>query len=168
MLEDNFVVSLLVLWPFFLQCSAQSHQFRSIPIPCDDFTRFQQFIIHHTEMVPPNAEHNLGTVNIRSGCVDAEACPGIPHDFCAWDYRSGLIFLRRLQCDVKTLFDSVFKATVYKQRNTVPYLRAFYEPQPKLSSNENRKSKLLENDVNLARKLTSSVENKFMMQTQIH
>ena len=66
-LEDNLVVSLFVLWPFFLQCSAQTHHLRSIPIPCDGSTQFQQLIIHHTEMVPPNAEHNFGTVNIRSG-----------------------------------------------------------------------------------------------------
>ena len=28
-------------------------------------TWFQQLIIHQTELVLPNAEHNLGTVNIR-------------------------------------------------------------------------------------------------------
>ena len=67
MLEDNFVVSLLILWPFLLQCSAQTYQLRSIPIPYDDFTRFQQLIIHRVELVLLNAEHNLGTVNIRSG-----------------------------------------------------------------------------------------------------
>jgi len=31
-----------------------------------------------------------------------------------------------------------------------------------------RKEKLPANDENLARKLTSSIENKFMMQSQIH
>ena len=67
-LEDDFVVSLLVLSPFVLQFSAQMHQLRSILIPCDGSTRFQKLIIHHTELVPLNAEHNLGTVNIRSGC----------------------------------------------------------------------------------------------------
>ena len=67
MLEDNFVVSLLVLWPFHLECSTQTYQLRSISISCDGFTRFQKLIIHHTELIPPNAEHNLGTVNIRSG-----------------------------------------------------------------------------------------------------
>ena len=64
---DNFIVSLLVLWSFLLQCSGQTHQLRSIPIPYDGFTRFKQIIIHHTEQVPSNAEHNLGTVNIRCG-----------------------------------------------------------------------------------------------------
>ena len=48
------------------------------------------------------------------------------------------------------------------------YLRVFDEPQPQFSLNESRKSKLPANDQNLARKLTSSIENKFMMQTQIH
>ena len=67
MLGDHFVVSRLVLWPFLLQCSGQTHQLRSILIPGDRFTRFHQLIIHHTELVPPNAERNLGTVNIRSG-----------------------------------------------------------------------------------------------------
>ena len=41
MLEDNFYMSLLVLWPFLLQYSAQTHQLSSILIPCDGFTRFQ-------------------------------------------------------------------------------------------------------------------------------
>ena len=67
MLEDNFFASLLLLWPLLLQFSAQTHQLRSIQIPCDSFTQFQQLIIHHTELVPQNAAHNLGTVNIRCG-----------------------------------------------------------------------------------------------------
>ena len=66
MLEDNFVVFLLVLWPFLLQCSAQTHQLRSKPISCDGFTWNQQLIIHHTEPVAQN---------------DVEARLGIPHDF---------------------------------------------------------------------------------------
>ena len=33
-------------------------------IPSNGFTRFQKFRTDHTELVPPNAEHNLGTVNI--------------------------------------------------------------------------------------------------------
>ena len=66
MLEDNFVVSLWVLWPFLLQGSAQTHKLHPIPVPCNGFTRFQKLIIHHTELVVPNIEHNLGTVNIRS------------------------------------------------------------------------------------------------------
>ena len=30
--------------------------------------RLLQLIMHHTELVPPDSEHNLGTVNIRYGC----------------------------------------------------------------------------------------------------
>ena len=45
MLEDNFVVPLLVLWPLLLQCSVQTHQLRSILIPCNGFTQIQQLII---------------------------------------------------------------------------------------------------------------------------
>ena len=66
-LENNFVMSLLVLWTFILQCSTKTHQFRSIPITCNGFTPFQQLIIQHTELVLPNVEHNLGAVKIRSG-----------------------------------------------------------------------------------------------------
>ena len=64
MLEDNFVVSLLVLWQFLLQCSTQTHQLRSISIPYDGFTWLQQLII---ELLPPNSENNLSTMSIRSG-----------------------------------------------------------------------------------------------------
>ena len=62
MLENNFVVSLLVLLLFLLQISAQMHQLRSIPILCDGFTWFQQLIMHHPDLVPSNAEHNLSVV----------------------------------------------------------------------------------------------------------
>ena len=126
MLEDNFVVSLLVLLTFFLQCLAQTHQLRSIPISYDIF---QQFIIHHTELVLPNAEHNPGTMNIRSD-IDVEACPSIPMIFCAWNYRSGPIFRPRSQCDVKTPSDSVFEVAVHKQRNTVQHLSASTRTDP--------------------------------------
>ena len=35
MLQNHFFVPLLVLWPFFAQCSAQTHQLRSILFPSD-------------------------------------------------------------------------------------------------------------------------------------
>ena len=63
-------VSLLMLGP--------AHQLPSIPIPSEGFTRFQQLIIHHTELVPPNAEHNLGTVNIRPGRQRGGMCGHSP------------------------------------------------------------------------------------------
>ena len=47
-----------------------------------------------------------------------------PMIFCAWDYRSGPIFLFRSQCDVKTPSDFVFEAVVHKQRNAVQHLSA--------------------------------------------
>ena len=91
-----------------LSSSAQTHQLRFIPIPCDGFTRFQQLIIDHTELAPPNLEHNLRTVNIPSGRrrVGIRAFPII---FCAWDYRSRPTFRRRSQSDVKTPSDSILK-----------------------------------------------------------
>ena len=47
------------------------------------------------------------------------------------------------------------------------YLRAFDEPQLQISSYWSKKLKPPANDENLARKLTFSIENNFMMQTQI-
>ena len=94
---------------------------------------------------------------------------------------------------MKTPSNSVFEAAVHKQINAVQYLLAsahmepnflafesfpwlqdvskwhvFDEPQPQFSLNESRKLKLPANDENLARKLPSSIKNKFMMLTQIH
>jgi len=40
LLQNHFIVSLVVLWPFVFQCSAQTHQLRSIPIAYDCFSRF--------------------------------------------------------------------------------------------------------------------------------
>jgi len=40
MLQNHFIVSLVVLRPFVFQCSAQTHQLHSIPIACDCFSRF--------------------------------------------------------------------------------------------------------------------------------
>ena len=40
MLQNHFIVSLVVLRPFVFQCSAQMHQLCSIPIAYDCFSRF--------------------------------------------------------------------------------------------------------------------------------
>jgi len=40
MLQNHFIVSLVVLRPFVFQCSAQTHQLHSISIACDCFSRF--------------------------------------------------------------------------------------------------------------------------------
>ena len=42
-----FFVPLFVLYPFFAQCSTQTHQLHSIPFRSDGFVRFQQFIINN-------------------------------------------------------------------------------------------------------------------------
>ena len=47
MLQNHFLVPLLVLWAFFKQCSAQTHQLCSIPFPSDRFVQFQQLIINN-------------------------------------------------------------------------------------------------------------------------
>ena len=98
MLEDNFVLSLLVLRPFLLQCPPSTHQLRSMLILCDGFTRFQQLIIHHIDLLPLNAEHNLGIVNIWSD--------------------------RHRESNIKTSSDSIFAVAVYKKRNAVQHLSA--------------------------------------------
>ena len=47
MLQNHIFVPLLVLWPVFAQCSAQTHELRSIPFFSDGFVRFQQLIINN-------------------------------------------------------------------------------------------------------------------------
>jgi len=44
-LKNYFVVYLLVLWPFFFQCSAQTHQLKSIPY--NSFVRLKQLVVHN-------------------------------------------------------------------------------------------------------------------------
>ena len=56
--------------------------------------------------------------------------------FCAWDYRSGPIFRRRSQCGVKTPFDFVFEAALYKQRNAVQHLSALTRTEPNFLASE--------------------------------
>ena len=41
------------------------HQLRSILFLSDGFVRFQQLIINNTDLVSPNTQHNLRSVNIR-------------------------------------------------------------------------------------------------------
>ena len=130
MLEDNFVVSLLVLWLFLLQCSAQTHQLRLIPIPRNGCTRFQQFIIHHTELVPSNAEQNLGTVNIRSGHRRGGLLGHSPGFSALGIIVVNPFFVAGHKCDVKTSSDSVFEAAVHKQRNAVQQLSASTRTEP--------------------------------------
>ena len=56
--------------------------------------------------------------------------------FYAWDYRSGPIFRRRSQCDVKTLFDSVSEAAVHKQRNADQHLSVSTHMEPNFLTSE--------------------------------
>jgi len=65
-LEHYFVVSLLVLRPFFFQCSAQAHQLKSITY--DGFGRLEQFVVHDTLLIPPNTEYKLRAMDIRICC----------------------------------------------------------------------------------------------------
>jgi len=43
MLQNHFIVSFVVLRPFVFQCSAQTHQLRSIPIACSYWCCFSRF-----------------------------------------------------------------------------------------------------------------------------
>jgi len=62
MLENYFVVSLLVLRPFFFQCSVQTHQLKSI---CNDFVRLEQLVVYDILLIPPSTKHKLGAMDIR-------------------------------------------------------------------------------------------------------
>ena len=59
-----------------------------------------------------------------------------PVYFCAWDYRSGPIFCRRSQCDVKTPSDSVFEAAIHMQRNAVQHLSVVTGMEPTFLASE--------------------------------
>ena len=55
---------------------------------------------------------------------------------CAWDYRSGPIFRRRSQCDVKTPSDSVSEAAVHKKSKAIQHLLASTLTQPNFLASE--------------------------------
>ena len=67
-LRNSFIVSLLVKLPFFLQCSAQTHQLLSIAISCDGFGLFEQLTINYTQLIPLNAEQKIRNMDIRLYC----------------------------------------------------------------------------------------------------
>jgi len=71
MLENYFVVSLLELRPSFFQCLAQTHQLKSISIPCNDIVSLEQLVVHYTLLAPPNIEHKLGAIFGFAMDVDA-------------------------------------------------------------------------------------------------
>jgi len=50
---------------FFLQCSAQAHQLKSIPITYNGFFRLEQHVVHDTQLILSNTEHKLGVMDIR-------------------------------------------------------------------------------------------------------
>ena len=114
MLQNHFIVSLVVLRPFVFQCSAQTHQLRSIPIACDCFSRFYQFIIHYAELVPPNTEHDLGAVNIRFGRRRGSMAENSP--WFSWDYRNEPIFCPQSQCDAE--IPSIFAFQLFTSKQT--------------------------------------------------
>ena len=89
-----------------------------------------------TKLVPQNAEHNLGTVNIRSGFRCGKHVRAFPMIFCIWNYRSEPIFRRRSQCDVKTPSYSFFETAVHKQRNAVQHLSASTRAEPNFFASE--------------------------------
>ena len=72
-----------VIWPFLLQCSAQLHQLL-LNVPQWWFRWVGAANILH-QLIPPNTEHELGTMNIRL-CRRCWwfACTMI---FCILDYR---------------------------------------------------------------------------------
>ena len=45
------------LYQIFFPCNVQSYQLSSVAFACDGFSRFQQFIINYTLLVPQYAQH---------------------------------------------------------------------------------------------------------------
>ena len=108
----------------------------SMPIPYNGFTRFQQLIIYHTMLVPSNAEHNLGTVNIRPG----RRCRGMS-GHSPWFSALGIIvvdpfFVAGHNAIVKTSSDSVFEAAVHKKRNAIQHLLDSSRTEPNFLASE--------------------------------
>jgi len=79
MLENYFVVSLLVLRPFFSMFGSNASIPKLIPILCNGFISLEQQIVHDIMLIPPNTEHKLGAMDIRfCNILDVDAWPGLP------------------------------------------------------------------------------------------
>ena len=65
MKKNNFIMSLLVFWPFFSQCSNESIVAGTEIVARNGIVRFQQLIVNKTLLVPPDTEHDLRIMNVR-------------------------------------------------------------------------------------------------------
>ena len=120
MLQNHFIVSLVVLRPFVFQCSAQTHQLRSIPITW----LFQSVLtVHNTlrwagptkyKAWPWSCEYSVWPSPWKHGRE-------LPMIFCAWDYRNEPIFRPQSQCDAEIPSVFAFQVAVHKQTNAVQY-----------------------------------------------
>jgi len=101
MLDNYFVVSLLVLQSFFFQCSVQTYQLKSIPLSCNGFVRLKQYTI-------PCWSQQLQNIILEPWIfgfpVDVDAWPGLPHDIFVLDCRSGSTFHHSTRCKKLSLF----------------------------------------------------------------
>ena len=66
LLKNNSVVPFRAFRPYFLYHSVQSYQLSSVTFACRGFSRFHQFIINNTLLVPPYAQHCLGSMVDRN------------------------------------------------------------------------------------------------------
>ena len=65
-MEQNYLaVSSGPFWSFFDQCMVQIDHLLSVAISINSFTRFQELMVHHTFLIPPDTQHCLLSEAIR-------------------------------------------------------------------------------------------------------
>jgi hypothetical protein len=68
MQQNQLAMPVIPFWSFFLQSSIQTDELQLEHIPSDCFSQFQEFVIDEATLVPPEAQHNLGSVNTSFWC----------------------------------------------------------------------------------------------------
>ena len=116
---------LLVLWPFFAQCLAQTHQLRPALFPSDGFVQFQKLIINNIDLVSPNTQHNLRSVNIRPSQQRRSMTGQFPWLSSLWDAVMNPFFITRHDAMKKTLPFLPLKQLFTGEKTTlnVPWLQ---------------------------------------------
>ena len=122
--RNHFFVPLLVLWPFFAQCSAETDQLPSMPFLSDGFVRFLQLIINNIDLVPPNKQHNLRSVNIQPSRRRRSMTGHSPWLSSRWVAAMNLFFITCHDAMKKTLHFLPLKQLFTGEKTTlnVPWL----------------------------------------------
>jgi len=64
----HFMLSLAISWSFFNQSFMRIDHLLSPTLGINGFARFQQFIIYHSPLIPPNTKHCLPSIELWS-CI---------------------------------------------------------------------------------------------------